>query len=771
MDPRSRPTRPWGQATVTTLRTALTGIAAIQVVVAAGLIAASVDLSLWQSLVGAALIALQQIYQVGALWRPQPAFRVTIVVLSLLAAGSWLLLLYPSEPGILARRWFPSPLFVGTLGILAFVRPRRRWSMIVAVLLINAGLRILTWPDGVNTPEGLTLVQSLAVESGRLAALGVTAVLTCALAISAARRLDQAADLGRLQQHAAVLARARSSRARAVDRFVHDEILHGLRTVAMDRSVVPAVAAQRAAATLRSLLLRPPHTEPAQVSGTSLVNRLRVVADGVGLHVTVTGPESLEVPSEVAQAFESAVREALRNVQQHAGITSAEVLVNQNQLQVTVTVIDRGRGFTPSDSSQRHGVSGSIAARMADVDGDATVASTPGQGTTVRLRWSPLPVEERRPGTLAHGAVVGLLPTIAMVIMPIALTAPWMAAWLCWGLKWPLALLALSVAQPVVQYAAVRRGLSRGQLSAVESWALAGFATLSCLIGGLALPQGPGGFNLYWLALSASLGISVLSLFRPLRESLILGFVLTGVVWATTARLSDGWFNSDYAPAFGTTILMSVVAWIVARTLARMSFDILSAEEASAQASASAVAATEFEHELRDRLRPHQDQLMAFLDQVARDPQAVTLVGVRREAAELERTTRESMLSSRTPLLSEVARLRENGWTVTLRATSGLPVAVEQRAVDALTELAERFPSPCVITLTAAELGDRWRLSILLTAAEGPGESTAEAGAWLGHWVDYLHAHGWRTTVAPQEVHAVASVAAVPEKHDSPAAP
>ena len=50
---------------------------------------------------------------------------------------------------------------------------------------------------------------------------------------------------------------------------------------------------------------------------------------------------------------------------------------------------DDGRGFDPERAPiSRHGVSGSIIARMHDAQGQARIDSSPGAGTTVTLSWS-----------------------------------------------------------------------------------------------------------------------------------------------------------------------------------------------------------------------------------------------------------------------------------------------------------------------------------------------------------------------------------------------
>jgi signal transduction histidine kinase len=97
----------------------------------------------------------------------------------------------------------------------------------------------------------------------------------------------------------------------------------------------------------------------------------------------------LPVPGMVATAFCGAVREALGNVAKHAGVAEATVHASGTGSTVTVEITDLGRGFDPTKSRDGtgFGLTGSIAQRMRRVGGAATVTSTPGAGTTVRLVW------------------------------------------------------------------------------------------------------------------------------------------------------------------------------------------------------------------------------------------------------------------------------------------------------------------------------------------------------------------------------------------------
>ncbi len=91
------------------------------------------------------------------------------------------------------------------------------------------------------------------------------------------------------------------------------------------------------------------------------------------------------MPASVALALVRAVREALVNVDRHAGVGEARLTVQDG---VRVTVRDEGRGFDPAGTpAQRRGVRGSLVERMAAAGGRATVTSRPGAGTTVDLVW------------------------------------------------------------------------------------------------------------------------------------------------------------------------------------------------------------------------------------------------------------------------------------------------------------------------------------------------------------------------------------------------
>ncbi len=94
------------------------------------------------------------------------------------------------------------------------------------------------------------------------------------------------------------------------------------------------------------------------------------------------------LPSPVTDQLAACVGEALRNVQRHAGTDQAEVIVTGGTGWAVVKITDHGRGFDPAATPpSRRGIRESITGRMLAVGGRAAIASSPGVGTTVTVRW------------------------------------------------------------------------------------------------------------------------------------------------------------------------------------------------------------------------------------------------------------------------------------------------------------------------------------------------------------------------------------------------
>lgn len=105
---------------------------------------------------------------------------------------------------------------------------------------------------------------------------------------------------------------------------------------------------------------------------------------GVSVHVTGSALARHEISADVVEALLGAIRAALENVAQHAGVSTVELEVISEPDAVTVMVADQGRGFDPEAvAPDRLGLRASVVERMAAVGGRVRVWSAPGAGTSV----------------------------------------------------------------------------------------------------------------------------------------------------------------------------------------------------------------------------------------------------------------------------------------------------------------------------------------------------------------------------------------------------
>jgi signal transduction histidine kinase len=117
------------------------------------------------------------------------------------------------------------------------------------------------------------------------------------------------------------------------------------------------------------------------------VERHHPLDTGVTLSVNVI-EDGCSASVDEQEAIAAAAGEAVANALQHAAATSITVFVETTERgAVFASVRDDGRGFDPTATSDRRGVSDSIIARMRDVGGRAEIRSAPGAGTEVQL-WT-----------------------------------------------------------------------------------------------------------------------------------------------------------------------------------------------------------------------------------------------------------------------------------------------------------------------------------------------------------------------------------------------
>jgi signal transduction histidine kinase len=283
-------------------------------------------------------------------------------------------------------------------------------------LLAGGDLRpAAVWPDEAEAPaEHLVDV----VERGeRLGALSVAMPAAEPLSASGDQLMhDLASQAGLVLRNVLLIEELRSSRRRLV--AAQDEerrkIERNLHDGAQQQLVALAIQLKLA----RSILDRDPAKAGAlldtlQGAANDALEDLRDLARGIypplladkGLPAAIeaqarkaTVPVTVEsdglgrFPPDVESAVYFSCLEALQNVAKYAHATRAYVALRDGSGELRFEVRDNGRGFDPQRTSYGTGLQG-IADRLAALGGSLTVASAPGDGTTVTGR---LPVEVER---------------------------------------------------------------------------------------------------------------------------------------------------------------------------------------------------------------------------------------------------------------------------------------------------------------------------------------------------------------------------------------
>ncbi len=119
----------------------------------------------------------------------------------------------------------------------------------------------------------------------------------------------------------------------------------------------------------------------------------------LGLDVSVSGDLAAvgRLDAERSKALGLAAKQCLVNVLRHAGTDHADIVVYGSDSDVSVMVIDDGKGFVVSETApDRLGIRESVRRRLESAGGDVQLWSTPGRGTSVLLR---MPAEPTRVGT------------------------------------------------------------------------------------------------------------------------------------------------------------------------------------------------------------------------------------------------------------------------------------------------------------------------------------------------------------------------------------
>jgi signal transduction histidine kinase len=117
---------------------------------------------------------------------------------------------------------------------------------------------------------------------------------------------------------------------------------------------------------------------------TALVRHAEGVAASDGLRIDIEVPSTCPALSRLAETHIFAIgREALANVVKHADASAVSVRVATSGERVVLEIRDDGRGFDPAAAPAGHFGLDSMHSRAAEIGARLTIASAPGQGTSV----------------------------------------------------------------------------------------------------------------------------------------------------------------------------------------------------------------------------------------------------------------------------------------------------------------------------------------------------------------------------------------------------
>lgn len=153
------------------------------------------------------------------------------------------------------------------------------------------------------------------------------------------------------------------------------------------------ITAQQALKEMRLLIyeLRPSALENENL-WSALNNRLQVVEQRSGIEVHLYAEQFIELPHHVEEALYRIAIEGLNNVLKHAQASVVSITISPENEQISLTIIDDGKGFDTRDLEHQAGVGiKSMRERVEQLNGSFDINSKPGSGTTVRVQ---IPLEK-----------------------------------------------------------------------------------------------------------------------------------------------------------------------------------------------------------------------------------------------------------------------------------------------------------------------------------------------------------------------------------------
>ena len=214
--------------------------------------------------------------------------------------------------------------------------------------------------------------------------------------ITAAKRLEVEKDKAREEARAAALAAQRL----AIAHDLHDTLARSIVALILEIGVIAKTtqdAASKAAlqeaqdaaraglAEAREAIVRlravPSGEDPGRIA-----EDFRASAQAQGIEVVANIAEGEEaLPGAVAEAVSRIMREALRNIELHAGARRVVIALARDDGKLRLSIADDGVGFDPTRPTLRHfGLLG-MRERAAQLGATLSIDSAPGKGTRLTL--------------------------------------------------------------------------------------------------------------------------------------------------------------------------------------------------------------------------------------------------------------------------------------------------------------------------------------------------------------------------------------------------
>lgn len=335
-----------------------------------------------------AVLVLPAAVVVGALLVPFPVLRAALRATVAGAAATMALVPFVVDPGaITGFGWFWVLTPTSTLVCLAVVAEGDRGLALVPALGVLAF--VANWwvhgADALVDPFRATLGP---VSFGMLFAAAALLAQRTATAYDAALRDLEA------EAEARAAAQATKAERDRLHALAHDVVMTTLNTVGHTTDIVAASrAVQHCVAMLDAVNAEP---EGGPVSVAEVVRTLRQACtdtDALSVFTSAAADPSAHFPAHVVDAFDSVLREALRNTTRHARSVdphvSSTVRVEAAAGELVLTASDNGPGFDPDAvPDTRLGIALSMRARVDRLHGGRIeVRSRPGEGVVVRLVW------------------------------------------------------------------------------------------------------------------------------------------------------------------------------------------------------------------------------------------------------------------------------------------------------------------------------------------------------------------------------------------------